>query len=928
MNNKNNTIEISKKIKVFISSKCDGPEETPKYNPIRSNLKKIIENTGLAEVYVFEGEEASSLSAGNNYTFALEDSDICIFLIDNYDGIPTGVQNEIDIVQRNNIKALYYFCDENQKEKTALEKNLMGASFAKSKTVHKFSDLSKNGAVALINDIISIYHYYCIGKLEVINDHISNELQDIDITTISKFHENSLPKSVVKNIDKCADYILKNAAGISLSHLVSKSIKTSELDDWGIQFLPILFEGKSIKEFNTALFLECLKSIQEEEYFKIVSLRWNSIQAYFSGYIEKCIEYLKKALKTAKETNQPSWVIKDILIDLRNQEYEFCTIVNKSPESYAQKELDASEEELYYPVIDRNNETLHEKYIRGLYKKKTESPYSVTLGSNLDQYGKLLASIFIVALYNGSLTHILLFYEKIKDFLFYLTSCYSDWNFKRDLMKYAIKTYKSKEVSGIQNAYPEVLGRLNKKDAETIMFFCSQHPIYHKRFQMQLLAFGSVGYYLDDKVFQLYESQIVEMISSWLDDKQSTILIGNCIFNNLSNIYYRLDQNTIAEICCKFIDKHYRRWYRDMFKFMSKSIDINKMSEENAIKFINHIIEVLKNDNEREQITFSPTFLCLLRKQNKHLTEELDKAIEKYLPDYYENDYKLETSNKENDSIAFIEKYLESIKENNKNQGKNGMYFGYSSRKILIIRSILILNNPHISDELFDSIIRIISDTIIESKESILTKIDAVALLCCIIARYPKAYERNKEIYLNIYNRENEIFFDDDFPFSSNINSMALKIVLKILFTIMDLDVDTDLLEMLPYLKDSRATTITVSNFIASYLELSEEIMFSENIENIILYNVLSWLQDNYINIRFNAVRIMMALLRNSKNHDVINRQIISLIDTDNVYIKNFILRRICNTYGIDDNTKNYVLETCANDANFVTRMIYKEIKQ
>lgn len=42
-----------------------------------------------------------------------------------------------------------------------------------------------------------------------------------------------------------------------------------------------------------------------------------------------------------------------------------------------------------------------------------------------------------------------MFYEKIKNFLFYLSSRYSDWNFRRDLLNYAIKTGKDKEVLGI-----------------------------------------------------------------------------------------------------------------------------------------------------------------------------------------------------------------------------------------------------------------------------------------------------------------------------------------------------------------------------------------------------------------------------------------------------------------------------------------------
>lgn len=62
------------KIKVFISSIC-GVE---KYDKVRDELKTAIERTQLADVYTFESKEASTLPAGNHYTWALEDSDICI----------------------------------------------------------------------------------------------------------------------------------------------------------------------------------------------------------------------------------------------------------------------------------------------------------------------------------------------------------------------------------------------------------------------------------------------------------------------------------------------------------------------------------------------------------------------------------------------------------------------------------------------------------------------------------------------------------------------------------------------------------------------------------------------------------------------------------------------------------------------------------
>lgn len=412
-------ISPGQKIKVFISSIC-GVE---KYDKVRAELKKAIERTQLVDVYTFESRGASTLPAGDHYILALEDSDICIFLIDNADGIKAGVQAEIDTVKKHNIKALYYFCDETQKEKTALEQSLMGARFAKSKTVHSFSELSREGAQALIDDIVAVYHYYCTGRI-VLNSGENDEIQAVDVVGTEKYQLPITPKSTLKNVDKCRDYLLKFVLGYSRGRYPGEMENTSEFDDWGLQFLPILFEGKSIKYFNTAMYLDALKAQQDDGHYQVVQIRWQAIQAYFAEDIKKCVEYLETALSLAKETNQPTWVIKDILVDLRNVHWTCCTARNEYSDTPAQKELTQSSEELYYPILDRIHESLHEKYIEGLYKKKIGSPYSVTIGNNLDPYGEMLASSLIVSMYNGSLTHILLIYEKIRDFVFYLSCKY------------------------------------------------------------------------------------------------------------------------------------------------------------------------------------------------------------------------------------------------------------------------------------------------------------------------------------------------------------------------------------------------------------------------------------------------------------------------------------------------------------------------
>ena len=917
-------ISPGQKIKVFISSIC-GVE---KYDKVRAELKKAIERTQLVDVYTFESRGASTLPAGDHYILALKDSDICIFLIDNADGIKAGVQAEIDTVKKHNIKALYYFCDETQKEKTALEQSLMGARFAKSKTVHSFSELSREGAQALIDDIVAVYHYYCTGRI-VLNSGENDEIQAVDVVGTEKYQLPIIPKSTLKNVDKCRDYFLKFVLGYSRGRYPGEMENTSEFDDWGLQFLPILFEGKSIKYFNTAMYLDALKAQQDDGHYQVVQIRWQAIQAYFAEDIKKCVECLETALSLAKETNQPTWVIKDILVDLRNVHWTCCTARNEYSDTPAQKELTESSEELYYPILDRIHESLHEKYIEGLYKKKIGSPYSVTIGNNLDSYGEMLASSLIVSMYNGSLTHILLIYEKIRDFVFYLSCKYDDWNLRLNLYKLAIFAGNEKEIKGIQDSFPEVLNNLTADEAKSIMDFCLNHPIKYKRLSSQLLAFGSVGYFLDDKYYESYEKSIVGEIKSWLNSDTSVVAIGQDIFRCLSGVAYRMSQDILSEICCQFIDRHYSRWYMDMFKFIATRIDLRKMSDSSAKALVEHINYVLDNEKERVQIEYSPAFLCVLRKQNRALTEGMDKRIAKYLSGYYEGIYKLETTeNKNRDMPAFVKEYIERIRKNNETQGKDGVYFGHGAREIATVRSILLEKGLMCDANTMDMLVSVVADTLLISKEGILAKLDAIALLICLAVKYPEDYTRNQGVYEKLFAQQNAIETADNSIISSNIDSISLKIGLQLLYISMGKDVYADILELMPYIQGNVTTTIAVTNLIVEYLENSDDVMLPARVEAAILQNVLQWLHSEYTDIRWNATRILLTMSRNPENCGIVNHQLMNLIDSDSVYIKNLIIRHLHKMNGITDRTKEYIISKCKQDANFVVRMVCDEVEK
>lgn len=917
-------ISPDQKIRVFISSICG----VDKYDKVRTELKNAIEVTQLANVYTFEDNGASTLPTDAHHTMTLEDSDICIFLIDNADGVNPRVQAEIDTVRKHNIKALYYFCDETKKEKTTLEQSLMSAHYAKSKTVHTFSELSQDGARALINDIIAVYHYYCTGRI-VLKSNEADEIQRVEVAGTEKYQLPTIPKATLKNVDKCRDYILQFVLGHSRGRYLDETENTSEFDDWGLQFLPVLFEGKSIKHFNTAMYLDELKAQQEDAHYQIVQIRWQAIQAYFAGDIEKCVERLETALNLAKETAQPTWVIKDILVDLRNQHWTCCTIKNVFSDAPAQKELTESSEELYYPVLDRIHESLHEKFIKGLYKKKTESPYSVTMGNNLDQYGEMLASSLIVSMYNGSLTHILLIYEKIRDFVFYLSCKYDDWNLRLNLYKLAIFSGKEKEINGIQDAFPEVLNNMTSDEATSIMAFCLNHPINYQRLSSQLLAFGAVGYFLDDKSFEYHEKSIVEEIKSWLSSDNPVMANGQNIFKSLSGVAYRISQDILGEICCQFIERQYSRWYMDMFKFIASFMDLRKMSDGAAQTLVEHINSVLDNENERESIKHSPHFLCVLRNQNRALTDSMDKKVAEYLPKYYEGIYKLETTeNEKQDMPAFVREYAERIQKNNEEQGKNGIYFGRATRDIATVRAMLLGKEVVCDTETMDMLISALANTLLISKEDISTKLDAVALLICIAVKYPEDYIRNQGVYEILFEEQEAIEGTSHSILSSNIDSVSLKIGLQFLYASMGKDVYADILELMPYIQGDIATTIAVTSLITEYLETTDTVVLPIKVESIVLQNVLQWLHSEHLDVRLNATRILLAMSRNPENHGIVNHQLVNLIDSESVYVKNLIMRHLRKINGIIDRTKEHIIFKCKHDPNFVVRMVCSEMEE
>lgn len=915
-------IKANNKIRVFISSACGEEDWKQKYNYVREALKILIESTGFCEVYVFELEGASTYSVRNNYTFALEDSDVCIFIIDNKDGVPAGVQIEIDEAKKRNMKSLFYFCDQNSKEETPLQKSLKGAQFAKSFVIHDFKDIIKQVGEDLLNDLYFVYKNYCNGRLDWIDETSKEELTNSTTISALSYSDIFLRKELVANIDKCVNFFEKLILGDSSTQIK----KTGALDQLCLNFLSVLFEGAALDNYYINDLLGEIKKHQTIKHFEVTRKRYEAIKEYYSGDQIKCFENLIEAYELSKGGSLPKWLQKDLLIDIRNQEIYLNESKNRVMfDSVYQEELMNSESPLHYPVLDRLNSNFYENLTIESIKDKIRSIGSVSYGNNLQKHIEALAGIFVVSIYNGSLTHIQMLYKRVNDLCFYAASKYSDWHLKLLLLKTAIVKGDKKEIDGSIKVFGELLSKMNSEDALDVYKFTNNVRIPYKKFISQLDAFKIVAYFLDDENFAFIWSDLFKEICGWIRDKNSIVAIGNRIFSTIEKIHLRISQDEIIEIISLTLKNKLLRFYNEIFRLIYKCLDLNQVLNEDANNLIQLVIDVIRNHENRKSISYLEPALFALRKNHKDLTEELDNVIKTEMPDFYDNDYRLETTeNKLEDLPNFININIEEIKKDNISQGKNGTYYGKLSRPHITIKNILKMGAIEIPDATIDLLLQNSINTILNENQLIETKMDAIDLLIYLLESRETVKDRNKEYIETIINNKDQI--TTGHIILSNLSEINLRLPLLFLCYTLGENIYSELIEILAIVRDDSFSKRKASETTFNYLASKRLVAKDFQLEQIILQIAIEWCVSLDLDTRWNAVRILFLLIQNPDNNEIISNQLVKLMDTDNVYIKSQILRNIDLLREINLDSYQYIIQKASIDTNFVVRKIANDV--
>lgn len=386
---------LKEKVNIFISSNCGG-----RYTLVREALRLLLLETGMCEVYMFEEEGATTSDVVSSYMRRLERSDIIVFLIDNKDGIGEGTMKEVKRGRELKKKSLFLFCDENEKEATELQKEIIGMpNGEKFKVISQFAKFPEIAYESVINDIIDTYLSYCNAKVARIDAETdsANPVENTvgDIRTI-------LNKDAFKGCNY-TKWLLNSEVIIGRDY--PKKIDT--FDRLCGELLEVILGNKAVEDIDFDGIKKYVKDMHEPGNLqKAIIYRLDAMESYWNGEINKAISYLVKALNIALGTKKiPRWFINDIAIDLRNMNViinQERNVIEYSPQG--QDVINESDEPVFFPVVDRFSSNFYENVAKGMLENAIESPFTIRFGG-VDYILDQIVDIYVAALLYGSIVH-------------------------------------------------------------------------------------------------------------------------------------------------------------------------------------------------------------------------------------------------------------------------------------------------------------------------------------------------------------------------------------------------------------------------------------------------------------------------------------------------------------------------------------------
>ncbi len=915
---------IDEKIKVFISSNC----RDKIYINIRKKLKLRLEKTGFIKTYVFEQYGASSSTAKEQFSDKLEDSHIVLFLTDNIDkeGKPTdGVMREYRIANNLNkdsikIKPIYIFCNSKKNKKNNIQKELEGKGIKAPKfhIVTKFKEFIKSGYESILKEIFDTYKSYSKGRLVRTDEqNLSKESYSAININQEQFDFSAINKQYFKEFSK--------SQGSLWNTLFEKKEQPKEvsnyIDEFCFDFLKHLLGKLSFSELKIEKLKNEFKKQKRNDY---IIKRWEAIQAYYSNDIDTAINLLSQSYNEAESCNSQEWIKNDILVDKRYMEIIDMNMKNQIGIPEAQSRLNDSTSFLTFPVIDRISRDIYNDLLDEIYELTVKDPGSMRMSNILKNIFENTEKYTFVAVYHGSLVHILLVRKILMEVSFHFAQHYSDaW------LKYLCLQISALygDAKNIKKVFDHFISYLNVCSFEKVFWLYNITnilPIKMEKNRAKLTILQYIGYYLSDEDYSKCENEVFEIADRWVKDDKHIIALGYSLIECMQKNVRRMNVNKILRFSIDILQKGFRRFYDDIFKLLSY-IDFKNVEDVLIKQLITIINEFIKNKESRNNLYKLQDLIITMRKIRNELTKHWDDLIKIEWNNFYENTYNLEILDLSiNTATDYILKFADIINDRNKTQGLNGKYSGYGVDLYSTIINILNDKNTKVDLlKILPSTLSILLNVLHNEKQTTSEKSACFRLLMSLQSRclIHKIDYNWKSFTVKLFKDENKIFIAKGITFLQNGSLYILKLY-ALLYKVLN-SYGNELEVVSIFAQSSNLEKFEgyqfikcIFNFVSYYDKISHaEIPYISYILQIILNKTY----DNYYMTRYYAVNCLGILCKSTFKNIAISRLSEMMEDLD-YRVRLRVLNQINTIKKIDKQFYNHILQKAKVDNNYLIK--------
>ena len=933
--------DIERKLTVFISSRIDN-----RYKLVRHALKTLLIETGLvASVYVFE-QEASSQNTQGAYLQEVSLSDLCIFLIDNADGVTDAVYTEHRQAISTGIHRLYFFCSERSNDEIPLHSELRQSGETIYRTVPEFAELPKIAYERAIQDILDWYRKRISASDNNTSNTPDNTPPDItppditppditppDITPPENINGFYPSQSILFNKKIYSRYSPNNILARVMDPYNKKSSPKEEDEPALYDRLCSEFLGVVIgrQKFNVNTFEQLIKEVLSEpmainDISDVLQLRFGAVADFFSGNLDDCLLKIQGAYDLVKGRERiPEWFINDIVIDMRNISTmldQTKNLINIKPKG--QELLDQSSELIYYPLLDRFVENQKSKLLKEHFEMLTDSPYTFRMGIMSGAFDDI-ASYFNIAVRFGSLTHIRLTLNRYTEVLFTKFSDCKDVQLFFKLICIYILQQDDKILRKVVNTYRNSIDAITTDNIDTVLASIETIPFKNRRFLSCCMLLEHLGYYMSDEQYRTQENLFFIQSHKWCTNNTRIVNAGSYILQTAQSIIKRSDNNLIAELVLDFFNNGIFRFCDDALKTL-RYIEYSKITEEIQTKILKQLVSLLTMENLVNNSKLHEAII-VFRKTATIDMSELDSSVDKYNPEFSSGEYDLEVGMNSN-PLKHLEKYIQEAQHRNVPNESGVYYTSYGYNPYEVIRNILKINDIQLTNEKVGEIINLIQDTLLSKHQQGDVKEGALLLAIFLYNTYPE-HEIWKDFANKITTHEEVITsgrfaepFGGSTPQILRYNSLLLKISLgcasfedvAIGFAIMTGNPEQDIISALRYLGEYLSDT-DVSNI-------------DNGILGIIINFVLSVGENNHSDALFYAVVVLVELLRAESYAAVALERLSYLTINANSNTKILILRSISKTEFINTVRGQFILQNGRTDNNYFVKKLANDITQ